>query len=56
MRSLPRLLNISLLLVATGFHGEAQPNRITFDVAAIHLAKPGSDRGFIKPLPGRFVN
>lgn len=52
MRSLPRLLNISLLLVATGFHGEAQPNRITFDVAAIHLAKPGSDRGFIKPLPG----
>jgi len=52
MRSLPRLLNISLLLIATAFHGGAQPNRITFDVAAIHLAKPGSDRRFIKPLPG----
>jgi uncharacterized protein (TIGR03435 family) len=52
MRSLPRLLNLFLLLIATSFPGGAQPDRLTFDVAAIHLAKPGSDRGFIKPLPG----
>jgi uncharacterized protein (TIGR03435 family) len=50
MRSLPRLLFASIVLSAV--HAPAQQHRMTFDVAAIHLAKPGSDRGFIKPLPG----
>ena len=52
MPSLPRLPGVSVLLVAAASFTAAQPSRLTFDVAAIHLAKPGSDRGFIKPLPG----
>jgi len=39
-------------LVVAALQAAAQQPRLTFDVAAIHLAKPGSDRGFIKPLPG----
>jgi len=49
MRSLRRLLFASLLLA--GSYAAAQQARLTFDVAAIHIAKPGSDRGSIKPLP-----
>lgn len=52
MRSLSRLLFASILLVASAFQATAQQARLTFDVAAIHVAKPGSDRGFIRPLPG----
>jgi len=52
MRSLPRLLLVSILLFASAFQGVAQQARLTFDVAAIHPAKPGSDRGIIRPLPG----
>jgi uncharacterized protein (TIGR03435 family) len=51
MRRIPRLAFASVLVIAAS-HAEAQQSRLTFDVAAIHLAKPGSDRGFIKPLPG----
>ncbi len=52
MRSLLRLLFAFILFVAAGSYASAQQTRRTFDVAAIHVAKPGSDRGFIKPLPG----
>lgn len=38
--------------LAAGLHGQGQPRRLTFDVAAIHPAQPGSDKGLIKPLPG----
>ena len=37
---------------AAELHSHGQQPRLTFDVAAIHPAQPGSDRGFIKPLPG----
>lgn len=40
-----------LLVTAMSAPGQAQQPRLTFDVAAIHPVKPGSDRGFIKPLP-----
>jgi uncharacterized protein (TIGR03435 family) len=50
MRFLPRLIFASILVLAS--HAPAQQPRLKFDVAAIHLAKPGSDHGFIKPLPG----
>ncbi len=52
MRRLPQLLFIASLLVAPAGDSPAQQTRLTFDVAAIHLAQQGSDRGFIKPLPG----
>jgi len=32
--------------------GQTPHPRLTFDVAAIHPAKPGSDLGYIKPSPG----
>lgn len=41
-----------VVFAAAGLHSQEQPTRLKFDVAAIHLAQPGSDRGFIKPLPG----
>jgi uncharacterized protein (TIGR03435 family) len=41
-----------LLAGPAALHGQAQRPRLTFDVAAIHPAQPGSDRGIIKPLPG----
>ena len=40
-----------LLAGAAGAMGQAPQPRLTFDVAAIHPVKPGSDRGFIKPMP-----
>jgi uncharacterized protein (TIGR03435 family) len=47
-----RRLPLLVVLVIAAWHAAAQQSRLTFDVAAIHLAKPGSDHGFIKPLPG----
>jgi uncharacterized protein (TIGR03435 family) len=52
MRSLPRLLSVSFLLVAPCMHSAGQQGVLKFDVVAIHVAKPGSDRGSIRPLPG----
>ena len=47
------LLIASVLLTsAARLPGQSQQPRLTFDLAAIHPAKSGSDRGFIKPLPG----
>ena len=52
MRSLPQFsFAIALVIAAVPVAGVSQ-NRTKFDVAAIHPAKPGSDRGFIRPLPG----
>ena len=51
MQSLPRLILASALVAAAALNAAAQ-NRLAFDVAAIHSVKPGSDRGFIRPLPG----
>ena len=36
---------------ARNSHVQAQPPRLTFDVAAIHPANPGASGGGIKPLP-----
>ena len=52
MRSLPRRIFAMILLANATLISAAGQNRATFDVAAIHSVKPGSDRGFIKPLPG----
>jgi uncharacterized protein (TIGR03435 family) len=41
-----------VVFAAGGLHSQGHAPRPTFDVAAIHPAQPGSDRGFIKPLPG----
>jgi uncharacterized protein (TIGR03435 family) len=43
---------LSLMPTAWVAFSQATQPRLTFDVAAIHPAKPGSDRGFIKPSPG----
>ncbi len=51
MQSLPRLLSAFALVTAAALTSAAQ-NRLVFEVAAIHSVKPGSDRGFIRPLPG----
>jgi uncharacterized protein (TIGR03435 family) len=40
-----------VLALSAGLHSQTQVPRLTFDVAAIHPAQPGSDRGIIKPLP-----
>ena len=43
---------LGVLAAAAALHSQQQAPRLTFDVAAIHPAQPGSDRGIIKPLPG----
>ena len=53
MRCGPAILCASILLtIAAGVPGQTPQPRLTFDVAAIHPAEPGSDHGFIKPSPG----
>ncbi len=39
-------------LVAASFCAAQQPARLTFDIASIHLTRPGETNGFIKALPG----
>ncbi len=51
MRRLPRFISALALVVAASFQAMSQSHP-AFDVAAIHSVKPGSDRGFIRPLPG----
>jgi len=51
MQSLPRFIFASTLVAAASLSAATQ-GRLVFDVAAIHSVKPGSDRGFIRPLPG----
>ncbi len=51
MPRLPMFFFASALLAAAPFDSVAQ-NRLTFDVAAIHPTKHGTDFGYIRPLPG----
>jgi uncharacterized protein (TIGR03435 family) len=46
LAGLAALISISLA------QGQEKPARLTFDVAAISLSPPGTQRGGIKPLPG----
>jgi uncharacterized protein (TIGR03435 family) len=53
LRSGAKAIFALVVFAATaGLHGQQQAPRLTFDVAAIHPAQPGSDKGIIKPLPG----